>query len=325
MSDLISVIIPVYNVEQYLRQAVESVLTQTYQNLEIILVNDGSTDSSPEICEEYARKDARVKVLHKANGGLSSARNFGMDNMHGKYFMFVDSDDTIMPETAEMLYRTTKETAADISMCGMLHQRKHKRVQAFCGNFIVSDKKTLYDLMLLHKISRSACAKLFSADKYALLRFENGIIYEDVEFMSRYLAVTDKLAAVDYPGYVYYMRNNSIVHVKLSKNTFDFMNIVEKVRKILDSESSDYNNEFQAFQLESYLVILKVAIISNAYRNLFEECKVMADWIKQNLLSILRNKYISHNNKIGALLFALDNDWLLNLLAKYLIMKRDCI
>ena len=104
MEDLISVIIPVYNVELYLRRCIDSVIKQTYKNLEIILVDDGSTDKSGEICDEYASLDNRISVIHKENGGLSSARNAGLKNAHGEYFGFVDSDDAIVEDMYEYLY-----------------------------------------------------------------------------------------------------------------------------------------------------------------------------------------------------------------------------
>ena len=118
--ELISVIIPVYNVEKYIRFCLDSVINQTYKNLEIIIVDDGTKDSSGEIAEEYARKDSRIKVVHKENGGLSDARNVGLDIATGKYIAFLDSDDVISLDFYEYLYRLIKENDYDIAECEFL-------------------------------------------------------------------------------------------------------------------------------------------------------------------------------------------------------------
>ena len=114
---LISVIVPVYNMQDYLETCMNSILGQTYENLEIILVNDGSKDSSPQMCDAFAEKDSRIKVIHKENGGLSSARNAGLDVATGDYIGFVDSDDSIRPNFFELLYDNLVKTDADVSVC----------------------------------------------------------------------------------------------------------------------------------------------------------------------------------------------------------------
>ena len=117
---LISVIVPVYNVKQYLRRCVDSILKQTYENIEIVLIDDGSTDESGAICDRYAQKDVRVKVIHKENGGLSDARNKGMQEARGEYFAFVDSDDYIAKDYIAYLFELIVENKAQISLCGYL-------------------------------------------------------------------------------------------------------------------------------------------------------------------------------------------------------------
>lgn len=119
MKEQISVIIPIYNVEKYLSDCVESVLKQTYTDLEIILVDDGSQDASGQICDDYAKQDSRVQVIHKKNGGLSSARNAGIDQATGQYFFFLDSDDWIAENALELLYKEIKSTGSDLALCNM--------------------------------------------------------------------------------------------------------------------------------------------------------------------------------------------------------------
>ena len=122
----ISVIVPVYNVEKYLRKCIESILNQTFREFELILVDDGSTDSSGKICDEYALKDSRIKVIHKENGGASSARNAGLDVAKGEYIGFVDSDDWIEMDMYGELYRLIKENNTDISVCGINNIKRYK-------------------------------------------------------------------------------------------------------------------------------------------------------------------------------------------------------
>ncbi len=120
MDELISIVIPIYNVEKYLKNCVDSVCNQTYRNLEIILVDDGSPDHCPEICEDYARNDSRVRVIHKQNGGLSDARNYGIEVAKGKYITCIDSDDYVSEDFIEYLYKLLKDANADISVCGFI-------------------------------------------------------------------------------------------------------------------------------------------------------------------------------------------------------------
>lgn len=124
MNPKISIIVPIYNVEKYLQKCVDSILCQTYKNLEIILVNDGSPDNCPAICDEYAKKDKRIKVIHKQNGGVSSARNAGLDVATGKYVQFVDSDDWVEPEYSKTMINLIEENNCDLGICGYIKKGK---------------------------------------------------------------------------------------------------------------------------------------------------------------------------------------------------------
>ena len=129
MQDLISVIVPVYKVEKYLKRCVDSILAQTYPCLEVILVDDGSPDGCPAICDEYAREDRRVRVIHKENGGLSDARNAGIDAAKGKFLGFVDSDDYVHPRFYELLLQALKEEGADIAGCDVKKVCKTEKIE----------------------------------------------------------------------------------------------------------------------------------------------------------------------------------------------------
>lgn len=154
MQDLISVIVPVYKVEKYLKRCVDSILAQTYPCLEVILVDDGSPDGCPAICDEYAREDRRVRVIHKENGGLSDARNAGIDAAKGKFLGFVDSDDYVHPRFYELLLQALKEEGADIAGCDVkksVRQKRSKRKNSsqFREQFTAEERQR--QICMMHK------------------------------------------------------------------------------------------------------------------------------------------------------------------------------
>ena len=143
MSALISVIIPIYKVEEYLAECIASVVCQTYTNTEIILVDDGSPDNCPQMCDEWACKDSRIKVIHKANGGISDARNAGIDAATGEYIAFVDSDDYIKPDMLKKLHSAICKENADIAACGILNCEGEKQTTWGCRDFAGSSEQIL--------------------------------------------------------------------------------------------------------------------------------------------------------------------------------------
>ncbi|MDE5907443.1 MAG: glycosyltransferase [Lachnospiraceae bacterium] len=178
---LISIIIPVYNVESYLDRCIESVLKQTYSNIEIILVDDGSTDRCGEICDTYEKRDERIRVVHKENGGLSSARNSGLEIACGEYIGFVDSDDYI----AEDMYQTMlkyMQDDVDITCCGRVCLSPLKKQKSYCLGSAekFSQENALEELILLRKICSSACTKLFRSALFSDISFPVGRVSEDI-------------------------------------------------------------------------------------------------------------------------------------------------
>jgi len=140
MNELISIIVPIYNVEIYLEKCLNSIINQTYKNIEILLINDGSSDNSLRICKKYQKKDKRIVLINKKNGGLSSARNAGIDKASGNYLLFIDSDDYIEIDMIEKLYNNIKSNNADISICNFFITKKNKdRKNKSCKNFTVRD------------------------------------------------------------------------------------------------------------------------------------------------------------------------------------------
>lgn len=244
--DKISVIIPVYNVEKYLDVCIKSVVRQTYKNLEILLINDGSTDQSGKLCDRYAKADSRIQVIHKTNGGLSDARNTGLEIFTGDYVTFVDSDDYISPICIETLYSVVeKHRDVDIVMeedcsrfidgrMASLYRGAVKDVKA-CSY----SPKVLLELMLYQKIEDvGVSGKLYKAKLFQKtdIRFPYGVYYEDLAIMHKLLLCSEKIFLVNCKVYAYRMRKDSIMHQKFSEKKLSCISVSRKLFKEIKEE-----------------------------------------------------------------------------------------
>ena len=218
---LISIIVPVYNVEGYIEKCAESIMAQTYKNLEIILVNDGSTDSSGELCDRYASMDDRIKVIHQANAGLSCARNNALDIATGEYIGFVDSDDFIDPDMYKTLYEKAVESGSDIVECNLHHTFKKYEDTEVGVKYV--NKKYLLCMgrsVVWNKIYRQELIRKAGA------RFPPGLYYEDLEFFAMLIPYVDKYEYVDIVAYHYVQRAVSINNysTERTKHVFHILN-----------------------------------------------------------------------------------------------------
>ena len=224
MKPLISVIIPVYKVEAYLTACVESVLAQTYQNFEIILVDDGSPDNCPQMCDEFAVRDSRIRVIHKPNGGLSSARNAGIDRAKGEYLAFLDSDDLWTPLFLERLYRAIGETGADLAVCLFRRFRGTPPLeQPEAAQTLLLTQREAFDCLFGVRNENMVVApnKLYSADTFREIRYPVGKLHEDEAVIHEILGLTQKVAWVDEAHYLYRESSNSITTAKFSLKRLD--------------------------------------------------------------------------------------------------------
>lgn len=214
MNPLISVIVPVYNVEKYLRKCVDSILSQTYQNIEIILVDDGSKDNCSVICDEFAAKDARVRVIHKENGGLSDARNTGIDAAAGEYFGFVDGDDYINPEMYEKLYNAVHSAGADLSICGydLVDENGDLIRSAGQSDISVVTREEAFEI-LSRRCTVSyitAVNKLYKSTVLKSMRFPAGKLHEDEFAIHHVFGMCERVAIIPDRLYDYVQREGSI-------------------------------------------------------------------------------------------------------------------
>lgn len=241
---LISIIVPVYNVEHYLRKCVDSICCQTYKNLEIVLVDDGSTDYSGSLCDEFAANDSRIKVIHKSNGGLSDARNAGMKLASGKWWMFVDSDDYLTLDTAETLLCAAVENHCEIAVCNMMRIYEEGEQEPF---YCPVTELTIWAGRQRFETLRqpSVCNKLFRADLFKGVYFPKGKFYEDT-FVYHVLAYrASRIALTGLNGYYYLSRRGSILgQPRFTDRYFDLIESVhERAVFLLDHGVSDYGEE----------------------------------------------------------------------------------
>ncbi len=242
--DKISVIVPVYNVENYIDKCVESIVNQTYTNLEIILVDDGATDSSGKKCDEWAKKDARIAVIHKENGGLSDARNAGLNVATGEYIGFVDSDDWIDKEMYQSLYNVLKENGAKISVCQFIETtnedeivEKNEECRVFKGRELLQHmfegKKDPY-------VTYSVWKFLYKSEVIGELKFPKGRLYEDVLFTTRAMWSEEKIPVCLRQMYYYRVRPESITKKRLlKKNVEDVFAYCDELLKFYKLNATD--------------------------------------------------------------------------------------
>lgn len=236
MNELISVIIPIYKVEKYLSDCIESIINQTYKNLEIILVDDGSPDNCGKICDEYAQKDDRIIVIHKKNGGLSDARNAGIDICKGDYISFVDSDDFVSPFFVEILFKGITKYDADISgldsWVGFFDETEQDvRLASNADDCIVSTIKPNEAIrQILYQILPNGVQfRLYKREIFRELRFPCGYLFEDVATTHRAFMLANKVALVNARIYAYRVRPDSIVRMKFTQKKLICMKIGEQM------------------------------------------------------------------------------------------------
>lgn len=230
--ELITVIVPVYKVEKYLDRCVESIVNQTYKNLEIILVDDGSPDNCPEMCNVWAKRDSRIKVIHKKNGGLSDARNVAIDISSGQYITFVDSDDVIALDMVQYLYDLVKKDDADMAVC------QHKLIDEndnvisnnlqFCDKYVKGKKQCMYEFVQGDEVNDCAWGKLYKKFLLDDLRYPVGRYSEDLFLTYRLVDLCDSMMVGSGGKYFYRVRENSITSMEFNLKHLDGIEAVEE-------------------------------------------------------------------------------------------------
>ena len=232
---LVSVIIPAYNAEKYLAFCLDTVTAQTHRNLEIIVVNDGSKDSTGKICDEYAEKDSRIKVIHQQNKGVAQTRNVGLDNSSGEYFAFIDSDDYVCSYYIETLLNICIENNSKIAICKSTDTYERTLFELPGGNNV----RTYDSLFLLNNLSyldvcyEVVISMIFHRSVFDNIRFPSGLIYEDSFIYYDFIEKAERISFTDESLYYYYLSPNSIMRSDFSAKNFDILLAYDQKIKVL--------------------------------------------------------------------------------------------
>lgn len=294
----ISIIVPVYNVEKYIHRCIDSILSQTFTNFELILVDDGSPDLCGKICDEYEKKDKRIKVIHKKNGGLSDARNAGLEVAQGEFIGFVDSDDYIESDMYEKLLKACELNNSKIAMCGRYNVIGENMYPLFSfeGCKIWESREAIDNLLSWENIDSSACDKLFSKELFENIRFPVGKYNEDIFVMCHIIHNSGKIVHIGDAKYFYFHRQNSITTEKFSEKKLD---LLEATGKVISFVKDNYPNLYAkslSFHYKGiiYLITLFDSKTKEKHQRSYLLLKKM---LRKNFILIVLNKYVDKKVK----------------------------
>ena len=300
---LISVIVPVYNVAQYLEKSIASIQQQTYQNLEIILVDDGATDESGRLCEQIAEQDERVLVYHKENEGLSQARNDGLKQAHGDYVIFIDSDDYIHSEMIASLYQQLVKEDADVSSCGVMNvyaNSESPQTENQDDYFVCDTETFLREYLIGEKIPGTICNKLIKKEVAAQLTFPKGLIYEDAYYHFDLIKVAKKYVVNTNPYYYYFHRGDSITTKPYAEKDLAYIDIYQKFYTEVVKEYPNLT-EVAFFRLAyAHFFILDKMLLDDNFKE-FKDYPRIYGYLKKHAFAIFKNTIFRKGRRISAL------------------------
>lgn len=308
---LVSIIIPVYNVERYLARCVDSVLAQTYSNLEVILVDDGAKDASGSICDGYACKDSRVRVIHKENGGLSSARNAGIDIAKGDYLQFVDSDDWIEPNAVESLLTAAQTHQAELVVAGRwdVSEKTGEKKKGLCPvrQEVISGEDMVSRIFRWDHCDSSACDKLYSRRLFREVRFPAGMVCEDVPVMYRIVLDAGRVALLDQPIYNYFHRGGSITYTTVSDRNFHFARHTAVILPWIRKHHPRLEEEARYLRVRSLVYAVQSVDLASAedHKKFRKACEQERRELRRHILFFLTCPMFGQKEKITDLLLAL--------------------
>lgn len=297
---MISVIVPVYNVEKYLERCVKSIAAQTYKDLEILLIDDGSTDKSGKMCDDFQQTDSRIKAFHKQNGGLSDARNYGIEHSAGEFISFVDSDDYIDEKMLETLHRLITENDADLAVCSAMdvfegkEVTQVKEIKEFNLNKVES-----YKYMLRGDGIPSACNKLYKRQTVGNVRFPAGKLYEDGFFTPQILKRVEKTAVTSKPMYYYFRRADSITTKPFRKGDLDVIEAYDKCVKQVKELCPEALPYAEFRYRNAYFNVLDKMLMRDDCKEI-PEYKQVVKYLKKHTVQIVKDPGFGKMRKIAA-------------------------
>lgn len=307
---LVSVIVPVYNVQEYLARCVDSILAQTYRNLEVILVDDGATDSSGAICDRYALQDARVRVIHKANGGLSSARNAGIDIASGEFLEFVDSDDWIEPDAVESMLELALEHNVELVVGGRydVKAKTGEKKKGLCPikTEVISGEDLVGRIFRWDHCDSAAPDKLFHRRLFASIRFPYGKVCEDVPIMYRIVLDAGRAALLNKPIYNYFHRPGSITFSSVSEKNFHFSQHTAVILPWIREHHPTLETEARYLRVRSLVYAVQSVDLAcpEDQKKFARMCRTERENLRRHVFFILKCPLFGRKEKITDLLLA---------------------
>ncbi|RKQ33490.1 glycosyltransferase family 2 protein [Oceanobacillus halophilus] len=302
MNPAISIIVPVYNLEPYLEKCLDSILAQTFTGFEVIVVNDGSKDSSGVICDKYAKKDSRVKVIHKLYGGVSSARNIGIQEAKGEYIGFVDGDDYIEEKMYETLYQLCQETESDIAICKLGREIDGELINESIDKIYIKEldnQEAMYELFKGNLYRFSLCNKLFKRICFKNICFPDGRIHEDLSTTYKLFSNSCKASYINYIGYIYVKQKNSILTSKYYKERLDAFIGWDEILTFMNKNYPQLANEFIAtFTYGCIDNIYAILYQVSGKREKFGYVYVIKKYIRKYYKEIIKNSKLSLKCKL---------------------------
>lgn len=305
----ISVIVPVYNCEKYIGKCIESILNQTFKDLELILIDDGSADESGKICDEYKIQDKRVKVIHEKNSGVSIARNVGINVAKGKYIGFVDSDDYLAPDMYESLYENLMKSHADVAICGIMNcflkklpngkiKEEHALQSNTCEKGILNGKQAFSEALKSQIFSVNPVNKLFYSRFLKEERFPANKTSEDAFLIPKILAKAERVVYDMEPKYYYVRHLGSITTSDFKESDWSVVDAYKEHLNVVKDKYPELLEEAKFRYYWSYIYVLDKMIKSKT-KVCAQDYSRAINFVKQNFKNIISNPYFSKKRKIA--------------------------
>lgn len=300
MKPIISIIVPIYNIENYIKKCINSILVQTFSDFELILVDDGSTDKSGKLCDEYKNKDNRVIVIHKSNAGQSEARNKGLDIAKGDYILFVDGDDILPHDIILKLFNSIKKYNSDVSCCGYCDDFNVAKNQHYVyeNKFIMSNIDATKRMLLCDGLDSNVWGKLYKKDLFKNICYPVGEIYEDVLVTYKVLLRANKIVHIGECGYIHTSRSDSTTGSKFSERDYAYVEHTKLVYEDIKKNYPELEEESYLFYLNSVQNIIARMVSSNIdhQNSYYKELKQI---INKNYFAYMNSSIFSLKRKIS--------------------------